>query len=219
MYVRTYVDSTQEHDWCELPRLRCKQHQIIEDDTGFTTKFRQDLFVSKDLNFRPVDLEFAPDGSLYVVDWQNVLIGHMQHNIRDPNRDHNHGRIYLVTSVGRPLLDSIKLQGAPIEPVCDALSTRSIQSSNRLRATNAVNTHGHALKRTSVTLRPAHEDLRRPRLRVQDFVERAVRHGYHALGDPLLREFALHRVVLPFVAHGGALGKDIVRIEAGRTKS
>ena len=70
--------------------LGAKQHQVIEDGTGFTTKFRQDLFTSKDLNFRPVDLEFAPDGSLYVVDWQNVLIGHMQHNARDPNRDHVH---------------------------------------------------------------------------------------------------------------------------------
>ena len=42
-------------------------------------------------------MEIAPDGSLYVVDWHNVLVGHMQHNARDPLRDHVHGRIYRIT--------------------------------------------------------------------------------------------------------------------------
>jgi sugar lactone lactonase YvrE len=64
--------------------LGAKQHKLIENETGFTAKYVQDLYVSKDLNFRPVDLEFAPDGSLYVADWQNALIGHMQHSARDP---------------------------------------------------------------------------------------------------------------------------------------
>ena len=27
------------------------------------------------------------------VDWQNPIIGHMQHNLRDPNRDKVHGRV------------------------------------------------------------------------------------------------------------------------------
>ncbi|MGB1129479.1 MAG: PVC-type heme-binding CxxCH protein, partial [Haloferula sp.] len=48
-----------------------KQHKIEEDGTGYKTTHRQDLLVSDDGNFRPVDLEFAPDGSLYVVDWHN----------------------------------------------------------------------------------------------------------------------------------------------------
>ena len=67
-------------------------------DRLFTAKWRQDLFSSDDLNFRPVDLEFAPDGSLYVADWHNALIGHMQHNARDPLRDHVHGE-----STGSPI--------------------------------------------------------------------------------------------------------------------
>ena len=70
-----------------------KQHKVEEDGTGYRTEFRHDLTVSSDGNYRPVDLEFAPDGSLYIVDWHNPLIGHMQHNARDPNRDHAHGRI------------------------------------------------------------------------------------------------------------------------------
>ena len=49
----------------------------------------QPLLQAADTNCRPVDLEFGPDGALYVVDWFNPLIGHMQHNLRDPNRDHS----------------------------------------------------------------------------------------------------------------------------------
>ena len=36
-----------------------------------------------DLNFGSVDLEFVPDGSLYVTDLQNALTGHLQHSSRD----------------------------------------------------------------------------------------------------------------------------------------
>ena len=46
--------------------LGIKQHPIEDDGTGYKTAFRQDLLKSSDGNFRPVDLEFAPDGSLYV---------------------------------------------------------------------------------------------------------------------------------------------------------
>src|SRR3546814_12331768 len=80
-----------------------KEHTMEDDGTGYKSHHRQDLFVSDDPNFRPVDMEFAPDGSLYVVDWHNVLIGHMQHNQRDPLRDHTHGRIYRTTYPSRPL--------------------------------------------------------------------------------------------------------------------
>ena len=113
--------------------LGAKQHQVIEDGTGFTTKFRQDLFVSKDLNFRPVDLEFAPDGSLYVVDWQNVLIGHMQHNARDPNRDHVHGRVYRITYPGRPLVKPANIAGAPIPVLLENLKLHEYRSRYRTR--------------------------------------------------------------------------------------
>ena len=42
----------------------------------------------------PSDLKIGPDGAIYFLDWQNPIIGHMQHNLRDPNRDRTHGRIY-----------------------------------------------------------------------------------------------------------------------------
>ena len=67
-----------------------------------------------DKNFRPTDAIFGEDGALYIADWHNVIIGHMQHNVRDPNRDHNHGRIYRMTYKGRPLQKPVKIDGQPI---------------------------------------------------------------------------------------------------------
>ncbi len=113
--------------------LGAKQHRVKENGTGFTTEFVHDLFVSKDLNFRPVDLEFAPDGSLYVADWQNALIGHMQHSARDPLRDHNHGRVYRVTYPGRPLLKPAKVDGASIAELLENLKLPEYRTRYRTR--------------------------------------------------------------------------------------
>lgn len=101
--------------------LGMKQHQMLEDGTGYKTKHRQDLIQGSDKNFRPVDMEFAPDGSLYLVDWHNVLIGHMQHNARDPLRDHSHGRIYRITYPSRPLVTPAKIIDASIDELLDNL--------------------------------------------------------------------------------------------------
>jgi mono/diheme cytochrome c family protein/glucose/arabinose dehydrogenase len=113
--------------------LGIKQHQIEDDGTGWKTKFRQDLLVSKDGNFRPVDLEFAPDGSLYVIDWHNVLIGHMQHNARDPFRDHVHGRIYRITYPSRPLVQPAQVEGAPIATLLENLKEPELRTRYRSR--------------------------------------------------------------------------------------
>jgi mono/diheme cytochrome c family protein len=113
--------------------LGIKQHQIEDDGTGWKTKFRQDLLVSKDGNFRPVDLEFAPDGSLYVIDWHNVLIGHMQHNARDPFRDHVHGRIYRITYPSRPLVQPAQVEGAPIAALLENLKEPELRTRYRTR--------------------------------------------------------------------------------------
>ena len=113
--------------------LGAKQHQLVEEGSGFTAKWRQDLFSSDDLNFRPVDLEFAPDGSLYIADWHNALIGHMQHNARDPLRDHVHGRIYRVTYPSRPLMKPAKVHGASIPELLETLKHPQLRTRYRVR--------------------------------------------------------------------------------------
>lgn len=110
-----------------------KQHTFVDDGTGYKSKHRQDLFWSDDKNFRPVDAEIAPDGSLYIVDWHNMLIGHMQHNARDPLRDHVHGRIYRITYPSRPLVKPAKIDGASIDELLGNLKLPEIRTRYRTR--------------------------------------------------------------------------------------
>ena len=111
--------------------LGLKQHSIADDGTGYKTAFRQELLKSSDTNFRPADLEFAPDGSLFVIDWHNVLIGHMQHNARDPLRDHVHGRIYRITYPSRPLVKPAEIAGASVQTLLDNLKLPEYRSRYR----------------------------------------------------------------------------------------
>lgn len=115
--------------------LGTKQHTMVDDpkSSGFVSKHRQDLMASSDTKFRPVDMEFAPDGSLYVVDWHNVLVGHMQHNARDPLRDHVHGRIYRITYPSRPLVTPAKVAGASIEELLDNLKLPEFRTRYRTK--------------------------------------------------------------------------------------
>jgi len=129
--------------------LGMKQHTLEDDGTGYKSQFKKDIFYSTDKNFRPVDMEFAPDGSLYVVDWHNVLIGHMQHNARDPLRDHVHGRIYRITYPSRPLVRPADVEEAAIEALLDNLklpeyrtryrSRRALRSRDRSKILIAIN--------------------------------------------------------------------------------
>ncbi len=104
--------------------LGIKQYTLENTDGKFWGTETDNLLVSSDSNFRPTDFKVGDDGALYVSDWTNPIIGHMQHNIRDPNRDHEHGRIYRVTTKGRPLQDHVEIDGQPIEALLDVLKHR-----------------------------------------------------------------------------------------------
>jgi mono/diheme cytochrome c family protein len=79
-------------------------------------------------------MEFAPDGSLYVADWHNILIGHMQHNARDPLRDHVHGRIYRITYPSRPLIKPVKIADASIPELLENLKLPEDRTRSRTRS-------------------------------------------------------------------------------------
>ena len=104
-----------------------------DSGAGYEGELIGDLMASSDGNFRPVDIEFAPDGSLYLVDWHNALIGHMQHNARDPNRDHDHGRIYRITYPSRPLVQPAKVHGATIPELLENLKLPEYRTRYRTR--------------------------------------------------------------------------------------
>ena len=111
-----------------------KQHKIIEEGSGFKSQEVEPLLFSTDRNFRPVDIKFGPDGALYVVDWYNPLIGHMQYSIRDPGRNHFHGRIWRITAKNRPLVTPAKIAGEPIAKLLDLLKSPEDRTRYRVRA-------------------------------------------------------------------------------------
>ena len=108
--------------------LGVKQYDLDRDGDGVDRQLGEvwgtpvkELLNSEDRNFRPTDAIVGSDGALYVSDWQNVIIGHMQHNIRDPNRDHLHGRIMRLTVKDRPLQKPVKIAGESIESLLENL--------------------------------------------------------------------------------------------------
>ena len=93
------------------------QYEVKYNGAEITAVRTDDIIRSSDPNFRPSDIEIGGDGAIYVSDWHNALIGHMQHNMRDPNRDHSHGRIYRITAKGAKPLRPVKMKGRPIAQV------------------------------------------------------------------------------------------------------
>jgi len=89
--------------------------------------------------FRPICGSTAPDGSFFFADWSCAIIGHMQHHLRDPNRDHTSGRVYRVTYEGRPLMEVKKIHGQPVSELVKLLTEP--ENEVRLRAKIELDKH------------------------------------------------------------------------------
>ena len=100
-------------------QLKTKKRMPNGDMTSTSGK---GFLMSGDKNFRPTDAVFGARGALYVSDWQNQIIGHMQHNVRDPNRDKTHGRIFRITAKNRPLQEPVAIEGEPIPSLLQNLT-------------------------------------------------------------------------------------------------
>jgi glucose/arabinose dehydrogenase len=97
------------------------QYKMADKDSGFAGTEVEPIIQSDDPNFRPADIKIGPDGALYFLDWQNPIIGHLQHHLRDPSRDHTHGRIYRISCPERPLLKPARIADQPIPKLLDLL--------------------------------------------------------------------------------------------------
>jgi len=84
---------------------------IRHPDGSVEAEHLTDLLSSSDDWFRPVNLEFGPDGCLYIADWYNMIISHNEVTTAHPDRDKKHGRIWRVRHVSqkpRPVPNLIK---------------------------------------------------------------------------------------------------------------
>jgi len=105
------------------------QYKLKADGSSFGAGEVTPIVSSGDPNFRPSDVEIGSDGAIYFTDWYNPLIGHMQHNLRDPSRDKKHGRVYRVTWEGRDRLQNEPLDDLEIPQLLEKLKSRE----NRIR--------------------------------------------------------------------------------------
>ncbi|MCW1887278.1 plastocyanin/azurin family copper-binding protein [Luteolibacter flavescens] len=109
--------------------------KLSEEGSGIKGETISNLIetdIAKNPNFRPSGITVAPDGSLYFMDWSQMLIGHLQHHLRDPKRDHQHGRLYRITYEGRPLLEPKKIDGEPVAKLLELL--KEPENDVRMRA-------------------------------------------------------------------------------------
>jgi putative heme-binding domain-containing protein len=162
------------------------QYKLEDDGASFQGVEVEPILSSSDPNFRPVDLEIGPDGALYFTDWQNPIIGHMQHHIRDPNRDKTHGRVYRVICPGRPLLVPERIAGQPVEHLLDLLKSPEDRVRYRARielSGRDTQTVIQAVKQWLSQLNPADPDY------AHQLLEALWVHQFHnRVNEPLLRK-------------------------------
>ncbi|MGB8852234.1 MAG: family 16 glycoside hydrolase [Pirellulales bacterium] len=90
---------------------------IIATRAGGRYTYRKgpDLLVSGDKAFRPVAIQFGPDGCLYVVDWYNKIISHNEVPRNHPDRDRVRGRIWRIRHASQPLREPVAVAKLPTE--------------------------------------------------------------------------------------------------------
>jgi hypothetical protein len=92
--------------------------RIVRNADGtVTAEHLPDLLTSEDDWFRPVNMEFGPDGCLYIADWYNKIVSHNELPTTHPDRDKAHGRIWRIRHVSqasRPIIDFTKVPTAEL---------------------------------------------------------------------------------------------------------
>jgi putative heme-binding domain-containing protein len=91
---------------------------VRNDDGSITSSHLPDLLTSEDDWFRPVNMEFGPDGCLYIADWYNKIVSHNELPTTHPDRDKSHGRIWRIRHISQqpraiPNFYTIKTEDLP----------------------------------------------------------------------------------------------------------
>lgn len=137
-------------------------HDWTEDGTSFKHNRIAKVFEAHNKACIPVDLQLGPDGALYVADWYNPVLGHMQYSLRHEMRDSKLGRIWRITHKDRPLDQPAKVAGASVEELLENL--KAYENRTRYRTRRELwnlpdETLRPALKKWLVELDASHEEL------------------------------------------------------------
>lgn len=98
---------------CDAGPRVVRAYPVKADGAGYSATIAN-ILTSDDTWFRPSDVVVAPDGSLYISDWNDAGVG--GHYMADQNFDEMTGRIYRVAPPGNkpsvPKLDLTSAKGA-----------------------------------------------------------------------------------------------------------
>ena len=86
---------------------RVNRDVLVEKGAGREAIEAPDFVSCDDPWFRPVNMQFGPDGALYIADFYNRIIGHYEVPLDHPERDRHRGRIWKISYtgvLGRPVV-------------------------------------------------------------------------------------------------------------------
>ena len=100
---------------------RIQTIRAMVDGERYRYEKGEDFLMSADPNFRPVAIQFGPDGCLYIVDWYNKIISHNEVPRNHPERNKTHGRIWRIRHEKQSVRQPIDLASATNEALLNAL--------------------------------------------------------------------------------------------------
>lgn len=116
---------------------RVHRDSLVYRGSTMEAKEENDFVTTDDPWFRPVDLQFGPDGALYIADFYNRVIGHYEVPLDHPGRDRHRGRIWRVVYDQAPQATNARdLTGASPAELFSALEHPNLTL--RMRATDVL---------------------------------------------------------------------------------
>ena len=116
---------------------RINRDQITFHGSSPKGKEVADFLSTSDPWFRPVDMQFGPDGALYIADFYNRIIGHYEVSLTHPGRDRERGRLWRVVyngkNGGRVAIDKPRDTSTDFTQTTPALLISELMSANPKR--------------------------------------------------------------------------------------
>src|SRR5262249_28138721 len=99
-----------------------KRDVLQRRGSTFVARHAPDFLVSGDKNFRPINLRWGPDGSIYVIDWhdQNPC-----HQAKPDSWDMTHGRIYKIQRTNTKATPPVDLSGKSSQELVELLKNNN----------------------------------------------------------------------------------------------